>query len=151
LCGKYRKTCLPREEIEGGLTPGHEYPVFDTRFGKIGMMICWDVYFPEVARRLANGGAELILAPIWGGIDTLVQARAIENQVYIVTSTYNPKIRSAVFDRNGHAVVVATNDMPVAIAEIDLNERNLDPRIGDWRAHFTRERPPADYELLNRP
>ena len=130
------------------LSPGRDYPVFDTRFGKVGMMICWDVHFPEVARRLANHGAELILVPIWGGVETLVQARAIENQVYVVTSAYNPKIRSAVFDRNGKAIAVATTEHPVAAVTIDLNERNLDARIGDWKARFIRERPPADEELL---
>jgi formylglycine-generating enzyme required for sulfatase activity len=77
LIGKYRKVCLPREEIDGGITPGTEYPVFDTDFGRIGMMICWDVSYPEVARELAARGAEMILMPIWGGNETLAKARAI--------------------------------------------------------------------------
>ena len=81
LVGKYRKVCLPREEIDGGLTPGQEYPVFNTDFGRVGMMICWDVHFPEVARELAARGAEVLLMPIWGGHETLARARAIENQV----------------------------------------------------------------------
>ena len=91
LVGKYRKVCLPREEIEGGVTPGATYPVFDTRFGKVGMMICWDVHFPEVARELANNGAEIIAMPIWGGNPRLAAARAIENQIYLVSSTYNAR------------------------------------------------------------
>src|SRR3954463_2777340 len=37
LIGKYHKVTLPRSEITGGVTPGHDYPVFDTRFGKVGM------------------------------------------------------------------------------------------------------------------
>jgi predicted amidohydrolase len=41
--GKYHKVYLPREEIEGGLTSGSAYPVFRTDFGKVGLMICWDV------------------------------------------------------------------------------------------------------------
>ena len=45
LAGKYRKVYLPREEFEGGLTPGMDYPVFETDFGKIGIMICWDVQY----------------------------------------------------------------------------------------------------------
>ena len=74
--GKYRKVCLPREEIQGGITPGKSLPVFDTDFGRIGLMICWDVFFPEPARTLAHKGAEVIFLPIWGGNLTLAKARA---------------------------------------------------------------------------
>ena len=42
LIGKYRKVCLPHSEIEAGIAPGSEYPVFDTALGKIGMMVCYD-------------------------------------------------------------------------------------------------------------
>ncbi|MHC4995805.1 MAG: carbon-nitrogen hydrolase family protein, partial [Planctomycetota bacterium] len=41
LVGKYRKVCPARDEYRGGVTPGTEYPVFDTRFGKLGVMICY--------------------------------------------------------------------------------------------------------------
>ena len=64
LMGKYRKVYLPREEIQGGLTPGNDFPVFDTDFGKVGMMICWDVEYADPARALALNGAEIILLPI---------------------------------------------------------------------------------------
>ena len=40
FAGKYRKVSLPQEEIDGGITPGNSFPVFDTDFGKIGLMIC---------------------------------------------------------------------------------------------------------------
>lgn len=60
LIGKYRKVCLPHSEVEAGVTPGSEYPVFETRLGKIGLMICYDGFFPEVARELTNRGAEII-------------------------------------------------------------------------------------------
>ena len=66
VVGKYRKVCLPRGEVEGGIAPGSEYPVFDTRFGKVGMMVCYDGFFPEVARELTNRGAEVIAWPVWG-------------------------------------------------------------------------------------
>src|SRR5438034_2390383 len=39
VIGKYRKVCLPRSEIEGGVAPGSEYPVFPTRFGNVGLMV----------------------------------------------------------------------------------------------------------------
>ena len=151
MIGKYRKTCLPREEIEGGITPGVEYPVFDTRLGRVGMMICWDLTFPEVARRLAVNGAELILVPIWGGFETLAKARAIENQVHVVTSSYNPKMPSAVFDPYGEQIAVATSDQPIAVAEIDLNKRHLHSWLGDLKARIPRERPAADHDLCAEP
>jgi predicted amidohydrolase len=67
VAGKYRKVHLPREEIEGGLTPGGAYPVFDTDFGRIGMMICWDGEYVDSARALAIQGAEILFVPAAGG------------------------------------------------------------------------------------
>jgi predicted amidohydrolase len=140
LIGKYRKVCLPREEIDGGITPGHEYPVFDTDFGRVGMMICWDVSYPEVARALARRGAEVICMPIWGGNETLARARAIENQLYLVASGYD--FKSAIFDKTGHPLAEATTDPSVLVTQVDLNERALWPWLGDWRSRIWREGPP---------
>lgn len=140
LVGKYRKVCLPREEIDGGITPGKDYPVFDTDFGRVGMMICWDVHFPEVARELAARGAEVILMPIWGGNETLARARAIENQLHVVASGYD--FKTAIFDRAGKTAAEAERDPSVIVTEVDLNERLLWPWLGDWRARIWREGPP---------
>src|SRR5262249_46066409 len=140
LAGKYRKVCLPREEIDGGLTPGKEYPVFDTDFGRVGMMICWDVSYPEVARELAAQGAEVILMPIWGGNEILAQARAIENQLYLVASGYD--LPDGLYDKAGKPAVTAAKDPEVIATELDLNERLLWPWLGDWRARIWREGPP---------
>ena len=139
LAGKYRKVCLPREEIDGGVTPGKEYPVFATDFGKLGMMICWDVHFPEVARELSARGAELILLPIWGGNETLARARAIENQIYVVASGYD--FRTCIIDPKGELAAAATRDPEVVYADVDLNARHLWPWLGDWRSRIWREAP----------
>ena len=139
LAGKYRKVSLPREEIDGGITPGESLPVFDTDFGRIGIMICWDVTFPEVARTLALQGAEIILMPIWGGNLTLTRARSIENQVYLVTSTYD--MVSGVFDLEGEIMVQATPDNPVVVTEVDLGHQFLWPWLGDLRNRIPRELP----------
>jgi len=139
LAGKYRKVSLPREEIEGGVTPGRTFPVFETDFGKVGMMICWDVTFPEAARTLAFHGAEMILMPIWGGELTLAKARALENQVYLVSSSYSMK--SAVFGLDGEIMKEATNDSPIAVVEVDLNKRKYWPWLGDLKNRIRREIP----------
>jgi len=139
LAGKYRKVSLPREEIDGGVTPGDATPVFDTDFGRIGIMICWDSTFPETARALAKQGAEVIFLPIWGGYLKLVQARALENQVYVVSSSYD--MISAVFDVEGNVMKEATTENPVIISEVDLNQQKLWPWIGDLKSRIPREMP----------
>ncbi len=139
LAGKYRKVSLPREEIEGGVTPGDSFPVFDTDFGKIGMMICWDVSFPEPARTLSSKGAEIIFMPIWGGNLTLSKARAIENQIYLVSSTYDMK--TGVFDKTGELLVEGTEENPVAVVEVDLNQRELWDWLGEFKNRIPREMP----------
>lgn len=139
LAGKYRKTSLPREEIDGGVTPGNSFPVFDTDFGRIGIMICWDVTFPEPARALAQQGAEVIFLPIWGGDLTLAKARAIENQVYLVSSTYD--MISAVFDLEGNVMQQAKDDKSVVVVDVNLNEHKLWPWLGDFKNRIPREMP----------
>jgi len=65
--GKYRKMHIPDDPgyyEKFYFTPGDlGYPVFRTRYGVIGVLICWDQWFPEAARLLALNGAELILIP----------------------------------------------------------------------------------------
>jgi predicted amidohydrolase len=106
LAGTYRKTHLPREEWEVGITPGDRYPVFETDFGTLGIMICWDLQFPEPARALAAQGADVIALPIWGGSDTLARARAIENSVFLISATYD--MRSFIVDPTGTVMAEAT-------------------------------------------
>lgn len=137
VTGKYRKVYLPREELEGGLTPGSDYPVFRTDFGKVGMMICWDVQYADPARALALGGAELILMPIWGGNLTLGKARAIENHVFLASSGYD--YPTYILDPDGEVLSQAPHLGSVAMATIDLNRRYVDPWLGDMRGRFMKE------------
>jgi predicted amidohydrolase len=140
LVGKYRKTHLPREEWEAGITPGDEYPVFETDFGKVGLIICWDVQFPEPSRAMARKGAEVLLLPIWGGNETLAKARAIENHVFLVSSSYDMK--TFVVDPEGKVLAEATKEEPVAFAEMHLDRKIFQYWLGDMKARTWRERRP---------
>lgn len=61
--GKYRKTHLWNEE-KLFFTPGNlGFPVFDTRIGRIGLLVCWDIWFPETARIVSQLGADIICIP----------------------------------------------------------------------------------------
>ena len=76
--------------MNGGIVNGDDCPVFDLDFGRIGIMICFDNYCPEIARIMGNRGAELILYPLYG--DTLnpqwelkMRARAVDSSVYVAS------------------------------------------------------------------
>ncbi|MEM9587201.1 MAG: carbon-nitrogen hydrolase family protein [Planctomycetota bacterium] len=145
LIGKYRKVALPRGEIEGGITPGSDYPVFETRFGKLGMMICYDGFFPEVARELTNRGAEVIAWPVWGCNPMLASARACENHVYLVSSTYEDVssdwMLSAIYGHDGQPIATATKWGTVALAEVDLNRPMRWNSLGNFKAQLSSHRP----------
>jgi predicted amidohydrolase len=96
--GEYRKLHLPGEE-RLAFRPGFRLPVFETSFGQIGLLVGWDLAFPEAARSLALDGADILcLCANWGHSPaqersafveewrTYAQARASENAMYVVAS-----------------------------------------------------------------
>lgn len=98
MLGEYRKLHLPGEE-RLAFRPGYRLPVFETTFGQIGILIGWDLAFPEAARSLALDGADLLcVCANWGHAPaqeraasveewrTYTQARASENALYVVAS-----------------------------------------------------------------
>ncbi len=91
LVGVYRKVHLFDTE-QRYFTPGNAYPVFQTKIGTIGLMICYDTFFPEVARTLALKHADLIaISTNWerpriDDWELCVRARALDNIIPIVAA-----------------------------------------------------------------
>ncbi|MCC6856987.1 MAG: carbon-nitrogen hydrolase family protein [Bryobacterales bacterium] len=145
VAGKYRKVTLPDGEANGGVTPGRDYPVFSTRFGTLGMMICYDGFFPEVARELTKRGAEVIAWPVWGCNPDLARARAVENHVYLVSSTYEDVSRNwmltAVWAHTGELLSLAKDWGTLAVAEVDLNATTRWRSLGDFKSKLQRHVP----------
>ncbi|MBU1002567.1 MAG: GNAT family N-acetyltransferase [Proteobacteria bacterium] len=83
----------PEEESHWGFTGGHDLKVFDTDVGKVGILICYDVEFPELARLQTMKGMKMLLVPFWTDTKTgylrvrrCAQARAIENECFVAIS-----------------------------------------------------------------
>lgn len=156
IAGKYRKTHLPLAEVESGITPGSEYPVFDTDFGRIGILICWDFVFPETARILRLKGAEVVFLPIAGDPapghwDTVARARAMDNGVFLVTSI-SQELASHIISPTGE--VLAETREGLAAADLDLTKEtrvwwmSVGPAEGEPRSLFLQERRPDTYGSL---
>jgi len=154
LVGRYRKTHLPESECAAGVTPGEEYPVFETPLGRVGMEICYDNFFPEVARSLAVRGAEIVLCAIAGDgredhscWPVVARARAIDNCVHVVASIWHPA-RSLIVDPWGHVLADSAGEEGFISAKVDLVGRRwcdwLSVRAqGEWRRLWPAERRPA--------
>jgi predicted amidohydrolase len=98
----YRKTHLwDRERLF--FTPGEAPPpVLDTRFGRIGVVICYDLEFPELPRSLALRGADLICAPVnWPLIETPPVGEHFGEQLIAMTVARVNRVFIAICDREG--------------------------------------------------
>ncbi len=90
---QYKLHITPDEVHYWGLQGGSRLLCFDTDAGKIGILVCYDVEFPELPRLLAEQGMEILLVPYWTDtknaylrVRRCAQARAIENECYVVIS-----------------------------------------------------------------
>jgi len=144
---KYEKIHItPSEKSSWGMIGGNQVKVFDTDCGKIGILICYDVEFPELPRLLANQGMQILFVPFltdtqngYMRVRTCAQARAIENECYVAIAgcvgnlpkVNNMDIQFAqaavftpsdfAFPTNGIKAEATPNTEMTLIADVDLN------------------------------
>jgi len=169
--GKYSKTHLAPSEDES-TTAGDDYPVFELDFGRVGIMICMDVHYPEPWTILALQGADVIAHPtMWRDytgdmLESIVNARAIDNQVYVVTSHYiqtpfltgNSQGHARVIDPYGRTLADTSHKPGVCCAEVDLDQCAEYWATGELKRNyptlkecFLGMRRPETYKILTRP
>jgi len=163
LLGTYRKTHIPLSTIfyeKLYFKPGNlGYPVFNTRFGKVGILICHDRHYPEGARAVALNGAEILLVPsatpdaslsvrVW---EKELCAHAIFNEYFVAglnrvgrEDKYTYYGRSVIFDPAGELIAQAGGEEEILLGDCDLNK--ITERRRAWQ--FYRDRRPETYGLL---
>lgn len=142
--GKHRKVHLFDIDIKGGqtfkesdtLTAGDSDTVFDTEFGKIGVMLCFDIRFPELSRMMVNDGAKVIFVPAAFNMTTgpahwelSFRTRALDNQIYMVgcapardvSAGYISWGHSIVTDPWGRVIDMLDEKKRILLAELDMD------------------------------
>jgi beta-ureidopropionase len=163
LLGVYRKNHIPLNTIfyeKLYFKPGNlGYPVFNSRYGKVGILICHDRHYPEGARALALNGAEIVLIPsatpdkslsrkVW---EKELCAHAIFNEYFVAglnrtgqEGNYFYYGHSVAFDPTGEMLAQAGTGEEVLIIDCDLGM--ITQRRRAWQ--FYRDRRPDTYGIL---
>lgn len=165
LESQYKLHPTPYEKKAWIMQGGNKLSVFDTDFGKIGILICYDVEFPELARIQSEQGMQMLLVPFWTDtknaylrVRCCAHARAIENECYVVItgSVGNlPKVdgadiqyaQSAVFSPSDfsfpHDAIMAEttpNTEMTLIVDLDLTKLDKLQNEGSVRNYLDRRR-----------
>ena len=142
--GKHRKVHLFDIDVKGGqtfkesdtLTAGDSDTVFDTEFGKIGVMLCFDIRFPELSRMMINDGVKVIFVPAAFNMTTgpahwelSFRTRALDNQIYMVgcapardvSAGYISWGHSIVTDPWGRVTGMLDENEGILLAELDMD------------------------------
>ncbi|NEX15508.1 MAG: acyltransferase [Halochromatium sp.] len=101
-----------RYQESATIEPGDQSPVVDTPFGRLGVLVCYDLRFPETARRMIDSGLEILAVPAaftaltgkahW---EPLIRARAIENLAYVIAAAQGGYHLSG-RETYGHSMIV---------------------------------------------
>ena len=159
LCN-YRKTHLFGELDHSMFSKGPDaFPIIELNGWKLGLLICYDLEFPENTRRLALAGAELIVVPIVNMApydfiaDVTVRCRAFENQCYVAYANYcghEGNIhycgQSSIAAPNGQQVALAQQAEALIVATLD-HQQLLDAKTGNF---YLADRRPELYRELSK-
>lgn len=152
LIHSYRKTHLydafSYQESDTIIPGENPYKVVETEFGKIGLMVCYELRFPEIARQFALQEADILFVPagwVAGPMkeehwQTLIRARAIENTMFVIGANLVGDIftgRSLMVDPMGVILASAGEEETLITAEVDLDRirrvREKLPSVRDRR------------------
>ncbi|MEA2554663.1 MAG: hypothetical protein QOJ65_2839 [Fimbriimonadaceae bacterium] len=163
----YRKSHLPELGLDKFVEANQQpLKVFDTKFGRIGVLICFDMRPPEATRVLALEGAELIVLPTnWPvgaevSADFICIARAAENRVFFATCNrvgeengFKFIGRSKIIDPVGKVLASAGDGEETIIADIDLEQARQKRTVtipGKYETEIFKARRPDLYGELTR-
>ncbi|GIW85952.1 MAG: hypothetical protein KatS3mg108_0276 [Isosphaeraceae bacterium] len=134
VVGIYRKrhpvAVAGTDELEGGIEPGRELPVFECDFGRLGIQICWDVQYGEDWDELGRRGAEIVAWPSMSPATVLPAAHAARNRYYVVGANWRDNV--SIYDPTGQpAGRVEGRGPAVLVEELDLSFAVL-----SWAPHL---------------
>ncbi len=133
VAGIYRKVhpvaVVGRDDLENGISPGSEFPVFDCDFGKLGIQICWDMTFDDGWQALADKGAELVVWPSASPATALSAARAGRHRYYVVSSCW--RNNATIYEPTGLVAARVESPGKPLVHQIDLSYAVL-----GWSAHL---------------
>ena len=161
LLGTYRKVHLAVGERWKGISPGDHFPVWETSYGRVGMLICYDNVHAEGHRILSQQGAEVIFLPIMGDPravgdeaatiwQNIMQMRAMDNHVWLIACR-NRGEWGCVFRPDGQMLSRFDGASGVVTSDVNLGFRH-DSWIGsDFENRYWGERRPHLYSALAQP
>jgi predicted amidohydrolase len=127
VAGIYRKAhpvaLVGSQSLEGGVTPGKSFPVFDCDFGKLGIQICWDMVFDDGWQALADKGAEIVVWPSASPATIMPASRAAHHRYFIVSSTW--RNNATVYEPTGMVAARVEEAGKVLVHELDLSHAIL--------------------------
>lgn len=123
VAGIYRKVhpvaVLGTDDLETGITPGRQYPVFDCDFGKLGIQICWDIQFDDGWAALETKGAEIVAWPTASPATVQPAGRAASHRYWVVSSTWRED--ATIFEPTGMVAAQVERQGQVLVHELDLS------------------------------